>query len=132
VGADNGKEIELYKIINLNKGDKITFGACRSGCRSYLAIRGVWQLPKWLGSCSPVPYAGISDNLPPPISKHYEISVFYQSMAIFRQIEWQKSKTQQTVARIIPGPEYHLLPGDVQTDFLNRKHIISSQSNRIG
>ncbi|MBK8503196.1 MAG: hypothetical protein IPL46_13845 [Saprospiraceae bacterium] len=103
-GADlsaklNGKGIELSKIIDLHEGDKITFGVCQSGCRSYLAMRGEWQVPKWLGSYSPVPYTGVLKNLPLPISKNDEIKVLYHSMAIFRQIEWEENIAQKQVIR---------------------------------
>ena len=136
-GADispklNGKSIDLCKIIDLQEGDRITFGICRSGCRSYLAMRGEWQLPKWLGSCCPVPYAGALTNLPPPVSRNDEITIIYRSKAILREIECEQNVAKEKMVRIIPGPEYDLLPKAVKADFFGRSHIISSQSNRMG
>jgi antagonist of KipI len=136
-GADlsprlNGKAIQLLKIIDLHDGDKITFGACRSGCRCYLAMRGEWQLPKWLGSYCPVPYAGALENLPPPILRNDEITVLYHSRAIFRKFDRKDNKKLEKIVRVIPGPEYDLFTAVAQSDLLNRAHRISSQSNRMG
>ncbi|KAG0664098.1 urea amidolyase [Maudiozyma exigua] len=48
----NGKQIEQFKPININPGDKLMIGKLETGCRSYLAIQGSIDVPEYLGSKS--------------------------------------------------------------------------------
>src|SRR5690606_2679902 len=41
-----------YQLINVPAGAILKFGKLRSGCRTYLSVRGSWQVIKWLGSAS--------------------------------------------------------------------------------
>jgi len=50
----NRQPISCYETITLQEKDILSFGRIIRGCRAYLAIRGNWQLPKWLGSYSAV------------------------------------------------------------------------------
>ncbi len=57
-GADmnpklNGKnQIGMWRSVSVKKGDRVTFGAAKKGCRSYLAVAGGFDLPLVLGSKS--------------------------------------------------------------------------------
>ncbi|CAB4253695.1 similar to Saccharomyces cerevisiae YBR208C DUR1,2 Urea amidolyase, contains both urea carboxylase and allophanate hydrolase activities, degrades urea to CO2 and NH3 [Maudiozyma barnettii] len=48
----NGEKIEQFKPTNIKAGDTLAIGKLQSGCRSYLAIRGSIDVPKYLGSKS--------------------------------------------------------------------------------
>ncbi len=57
-GADmnpklNGKnQIGMWRSVSLKKGDQITFGAAKKGCRGYLAVAGGFDVPMVMGSKS--------------------------------------------------------------------------------
>lgn len=56
-GADfgatlDGKTIELFKTITVNPGSHLVFKNKIKGERAYLAIKGGFDLPEWLGSVS--------------------------------------------------------------------------------
>lgn len=56
-GADlsptlNGKPLPRNCAVSAAKGSVLAFGACRSGCRAYLAVSGGFDLPPVMGSRS--------------------------------------------------------------------------------
>lgn len=56
-GADfgatlSGREIENWKIFTASKGDVLRFKGKRSGNRAYVAVKGGFKVPSWLGSAS--------------------------------------------------------------------------------
>ena len=48
----NGQDSELWQTTTIRKGDMVSFGKVRSGCRAYLAARGGIDAPVVLGSRS--------------------------------------------------------------------------------
>ncbi len=48
----NGKPLKMWKVIEVEAGDCLTFGASKSGCRSYLSVSGGFDLPLVMGSKS--------------------------------------------------------------------------------
>ena len=48
----NNKQIEQFKPIKVSPGDKLVIGKLETGCRSYLAIQGSLDVPRYLGSKS--------------------------------------------------------------------------------
>ena len=48
----NGQDSELWQTVTVRKGDLVSFGKVRSGCRAYLAVRGGIDVPVVLGSRS--------------------------------------------------------------------------------
>lgn len=56
-GADfaptlNGKEIRNWRIYTASKGDVLKFKSKRIGSRAYVAVKGGFKVPDWLGSSS--------------------------------------------------------------------------------
>jgi antagonist of KipI len=56
-GADlepriNGAQVSTWTGIFMNPGDRLTFGARRSGGRGYIAVAGGFEADSWLGSAS--------------------------------------------------------------------------------
>jgi antagonist of KipI len=48
----NNEEVAMWQTINIKKGDVISFGKLRNGCRAYLSVRGGINVPLVLGSRS--------------------------------------------------------------------------------
>lgn len=56
-GADlepriNGTQVATWTGIFMSRGDRLTFGARRSGGRAYIAVSGGFDADRWLGSAS--------------------------------------------------------------------------------
>ncbi len=137
-GADlsaekNGEKIHLHTALAVSEGDILSFRKHVNGCRSYLAAAGEWDVPKWLGSCSPVTYAEFPD-LPKKISVGTKIRINgrkitdkYRSKNKFKQPLQQANQI-----RVLPGPEFDWFSPDFQSTFFLASHMVGSQSNRMG
>ena len=55
----NGDPIQMWHSVDVEKGDIISFGLCKSGCRGYLAVKGGIDCPPFLGSKSTYAQGGI-------------------------------------------------------------------------
>lgn len=48
----NNEEVAMWQTINIKKGDVVSFGKLRNGCRAYLSVRSGINVPLMLGSRS--------------------------------------------------------------------------------
>jgi antagonist of KipI len=46
----NNEEVTMWQTINIERGDVVSFGKLRNGCRAYLSVRGGINVPLVLGS----------------------------------------------------------------------------------
>jgi len=127
----NGRSVPMYTPIEFRDGSELSFGKCINGCRSYMAVCGEWMVPKWLGSHSAVPYAKVTDGLPTVLRKddciQIEENLCYTDLAARAAI----SITHEPIP-LFPGPEFSLFSSETITDFFQKSHRISAQSNRMG
>jgi len=55
----DGKPVPMWRPVYLKEGSILQFGPCRSGCRSYLAVAGGYNVPPIMNSVSTYLRAGI-------------------------------------------------------------------------
>lgn len=55
----DGKFVPLWRPVLVKKGSQLRFGQCKTGCRSYLAVAGGFDVPRVMGSTSTYLRAGI-------------------------------------------------------------------------
>ena len=136
-GADlspslNGKPIALCQTIEVKDGALLRFGTPKSGCRAYLAVRGTWLLPKWLGSQS-----AFLQHTPCPTPE----SILHKGQMLeiqpLPQISRPHAPTGHPVPslpfiRVWPGPEFSGFSRAAIASFFGRKHRLSADSNRMG
>lgn len=132
-GADispklNEHSISINKVIAIQKGDILSFGALRYGCRCYLAIKDGFQTEYILNSYSYFSNITTNNRIKKgdqlPIKKHVAKQSHFSTVKIddefFKTINIKCSK----------GPEYHLVSNSeivFQSNF-----SISNDSNRMG
>lgn len=142
-GADlspsvNGCSVPMWETLTVKANATLTFGARRSGCRSYLAIAGSVRSPKWLGSVSP---AQLGSGGAVPASSVVAGQAF--EVATRRLTEPKKvfavgrrpdlpiaGKTH--VLPILRGPEWDWFSPEQHLAFLATEFSIGSASNRMG
>lgn len=137
-GADisakfNGKAMVMYETTFVHKGDELTFGKLKSGCRAYLSIRGGFISDYVMESCSTYSAAGfgghkgrslkkgdglfyhqLKDNSPKVKIPEHMIPVF---------------KNKQTI-RVLRGPEWI---GEEHKDLLEEKtFVVGKDADRMG
>ncbi|MGI9544871.1 MAG: biotin-dependent carboxyltransferase family protein [Cyclobacteriaceae bacterium] len=138
-GADlspqiDDKEISMYETIDLQSGMKLSFGAPKRGCRSYLAINGSWQVQPWLASYSALAYDSSGITADSTIKKNCTISIKPENDIAKKRILLNQIPEfpRPLVIRILPGPEYDSFSKDSLDQLLNQDFVVCRHSNRMG
>jgi len=133
----NGKEIEMYSTIYVNKGDMLSFGNMRNGCRAYLAVSGGFNIDKIMGSKSTYlrgklgGFKGrkliMGDIIPVNIDKS-------QKYLGVRKIPKNLIPLygNQHVTRVIMGPEDDRFTEEGIRTFLSSEYVLTNQCDRMG
>ncbi len=138
-GADmkatlNGNQIENYSTIDVNSGDVLTFHDTVHGCRTYLAVGGLWQTKRWLGSYSALPSLMQSDALPSKIRDGFSFEVItgdkFPSVRI--PMHQRPIYAECYIIRVVTGPEFHQFEIDVIQAFFEQIFVVDADSNRMG
>ncbi len=137
-GADlsptiNRTPIAQYQTITVKANDTLSFGRIVSGCRAYLAIRGIWQIPKWLNS-----YSAVHPNkeiLPDSIIRKGSLltirtSSFEQEITL--SLPTPRSSVDTIPIQILPGPEFVQFTNFQIAHFFSQTYTIANDSNRMG
>ncbi len=138
-GADlspkiNKEAIPLYTTITVKDGDTLSFGAIKNGCRAYIAVRGKWQLSKWLNSYSALPYSGKEATPKSVIEKGQELIIEVASPIAKKSIpkaEQPVYKNSERI-RVLPGPEFEEFSSYTIAYFFSRGYQLTNDSNRMG
>ena len=138
-GADlspkvNKQPIQLYQTINIKDRDTLTFGGAKNGCRAYLAIRGKWQIKKWLDSYSALPYSGDTATPDSLIQKGTNLQIETISAIPIKSIpkENQSNFSKKVRIRVLPGPEFEEFSNYTIAYFFSRGYQLTNDSNRMG
>jgi antagonist of KipI len=139
-GADmspciNGKSIPLNKTIDVRRGDLLSFGDLKSGCRSYIAFAGGINVPLLMGSRSTYIRTKTGGFNGRALKAGDELPVGEISRKIIiKEIPKElipEYKTRQTV-KILPGPEYIQFDDETVSHFIKSEYTITDQSDRMG
>lgn len=138
-GADmnpvlNDHLIDRYTTVNVQSGSILSFGKLRSGCRAYLAVRGEWQVSRWLGSASALRIGDI--DLVPQAHIQKGATITVQTSLTPLEVRthpapimtWPGFRT----IRVLPGPEFSFFSARQIAFFFNTNFQVASDSNRIG
>lgn len=131
----NGEIILANQTTFLKPGDELLLGKSKAGCRTYLAIKGEWNLDKKMGSyatCLAANFGGLEGR---SLQKGDTISWNATGPKPELKVvpkELVPHFSSRIRIRVIPGPEWNWLSEDLQHKFLSQEFEISSQSNRMG
>ena len=132
----NGQDCNLHCSIQVNAGDRIHIGAASSGCRSYLAISGILDAQGLLGGHSTYMPAALGGFEGRALASG-DLLTFSRS-SIPNQ-DGQKTPlplrpvlTDQSLIRIIKGPEFVNLGPDSQAALIENQWSVSPRFNRMG
>lgn len=149
----DGKSIPLWRPIYVRKGSVLKFGACLSGCRTYLAIAGGFYVEEVMRSKSTYLRAGIGGlegrslkegdivNInkctPEQLKVTKKLSLLDDSNS-FKVVEWfitseiiPKYKVNPII-RVIPGGEFKKFSSESRVGFFKSEFEVTSQSDRMG
>lgn len=117
----------------LPAGSRLTTGGMPTGCRSYLAVAGGFDVAPWLGSrCRDVN----ADLGPAALAAGAELPVGQPTMALADRYPWGADvspwrQPQPLCLRILPGHHTHLLDADSSRALAEQEYTLSSDSNRV-
>lgn len=147
-GADfnasiNGEFIPVHKPIILNKSSVLQFHYIKNNARCYLAVRGGFNINKWLNSYSTnlKAEAGgfngkklIKDDIIELNNKNDFSKI--PGDKDFKILPWKANKkwieNEKKEIFVLPGNEWDWLDTDAQKKFLSRSFTISNNSDRMG
>ncbi|WP_157974304.1 biotin-dependent carboxyltransferase family protein [Lewinella sp. IMCC34183] len=131
-GADvnwqlDGRPVARYQTIFLDGQHELRGGTTRGGCRAYVAIRGMWDLPRVLGSVAP----GLPGAVEP--ARGTRFTVRSESESPYRLFWTEAGEFPQRVAiPVVPGPEWRLLTARQGEQVLESEYRVGTASDRQG
>lgn len=151
--AIDGKAVPLWRPVYVKKGSVLQFRACKSGCRSYVAVSGGFAIPKVMNSKSTYLRGGIGgyegralqtdDKLHSNQLPERMISLFQQlkrkcHSRSFIATTWyvhsehfMKTK-QASIIRVIRGAEFDRFTQASQSRLFEEDFQITPKSDRMG
>lgn len=148
-----GQPIPMNRPVFLKKGCILQFGARKSGCRSYLAIAGGYNISEVMGSASTYLRAGLGgfegralqadDVLQLKDPQEKSASLLRQlasssSASSYVSTKWFLGRShipqegEPIKIRVMRGRQFEQFSGDSKDVFWNCSFQISSQSDRMG
>jgi biotin-dependent carboxylase uncharacterized domain len=140
-GADmdarlNGRPLPRCAAFAAQRGDILSFGATRSGCRAYLAAAGGFDLPLVMGSKSTNLKCGIGGFEGRALKAGDEL--FFAAPAApldpapRSRVEPEDFASDIVELRVIPGPQDEYFTEAGIATFYGSTYILSDRSDRMG
>ncbi|MGD6857851.1 biotin-dependent carboxyltransferase family protein [Bacillus infantis] len=131
----NGSNIQCGKPIAAKKGDVLSFGRMKAGCRTYLAFHGGILVPRQMGSRSTYLKAGFGGLDGRTLEKN-DVLPLRQTFCTFSR-SWSLSPSlasylYQDKIRVMPGRQSEWFSSDAIKQFSEQEFTISADSDRMG
>jgi len=132
----NGKEIKMWRSIQVRQGDVLTLAGASEGVRTYIAFSGGLDVPKIMNSKSTYVRGNLGgfkgrklqegDEIPVDTSNSKAEAGKYVSPGYIPRY------SKNNVVRVVLGPQDdHFPPESIET-FLNSKYKITAEADRMG
>jgi len=140
-GADlspkvNGKEIAMWSTVRISKGDVLSFGTIKSGCRCYIAVHGGLDVPVVMGSKSTYvrgKIGGYEGRIlkAGDVIKIGNASIGAPSLIRLPQEFIPVYKNELTV-RAVPGPQDDYFTEEGINTFISSEYKVTNEADRMG
>lgn len=134
----NNSPIGMWESVIAKKGDELSFGGLRSGCRAYIAIAGGIDVPVVMGSRSTYLRGNLGGFNGRALAEGDELPVGKIAKDI-KEIGLRKMPEEfipiyrnKTQLHIIPGPQDDCFSEEDKEIFLNSEYEVTNQSDRMG
>ncbi|MBQ0084283.1 MAG: biotin-dependent carboxyltransferase family protein [Clostridiales bacterium] len=133
--AINGKKCEMYRALAVNKGDVLSFGEVKSGCRAYISFAGGLAITPIMGSRSTYIKAHLGGYEGRKLQKGDEIA-FRKPYARPKNIEKRFMEPQkfggEYTVRVLMGPQEESFTDAGIETFLNNPYSVTNNFDRMG
>jgi antagonist of KipI len=128
----NQRPAEHGRVIQLQKNDVLTVDFHPRGMRTYIAVRGGWDAPDYMGSKSTCRNAQLGDIL----QKGNLLRIGRAENGPIRPLLSPATPLlddeKNGILRVIPGPEFDRLTPESQRQFYQQTYTIGHRSDRMG
>lgn len=141
-GADfsftvNDNPMSLWQTVNLEKGDVVAFyGAPRSGCRAYLAVRGGIDVPVVLGSRSTNVRGGFGGYGGRALRADDLIQAFAPEHFLGDDVvtpnDLIPNYAKEFAVDVVQGPQDAVFAAEGVETFLRNDYTVTPESDRMG
>ncbi len=143
-GADfnaqiDNKPIENWRPVFVEKGSKLSFEKKNFGSRAYLAVKGGFEIEKWLGSFSTNLRAEIGGFEGRALKKNDRISFNSRFQIPNSKFDYKISRglipvyqKSPAIIRVVAGAELQMMTALSELNFLKQEFTISPNSDRMG
>ncbi len=126
----NKEIIPLLKAIKVKKGDKLHIKQVTQGARLYMAINGGFQTKEVLNSKSF--YAPLTKNKKVGKQESLAFSTFTdRKQKDFAKVNYEKEGLATSKIKVFKGPEWHLLPENLQQEIVKNDLHFSKNTSRM-
>ncbi|MFU8796363.1 MAG: biotin-dependent carboxyltransferase family protein [Dehalococcoidia bacterium] len=139
-GADlspalNDEPLSMWEGVEARRGDIISFGRPRRGCRSYLAVAGGIDIPEVMGSRSTYVRSGIGGLEGRPLRPGDSLDAGEAGarfLATRLPQEYIPDLRTDNTLRVILGPQDDRFTDRGIETFLSSEYMVTAQANRMG
>lgn len=121
----------LWRSFFAEPGEELIFTDLSSGVWTYLAVQGGWDAPRWFGSASVNPRAGLGRMLTPGVRLAAQSGPRPSAISgrfAAGQPHWEDVPTLP----VWPGPEWDRFSPEARSRFFQQGWRVSTQSDRSG
>ena len=131
----NGAAIPMYRALQVQKGDILSFGTPKSGCRAYVSFAGGLAITPIMGSRSTYIKANLGGYEGRKLDKGDEIA-FRKPGTCPPNLSWRAMPPEHFsgsyTVRVLMGPqEDRFTPKGIET-FLNKPYTVTNEFDRMG
>ncbi|MDO4938585.1 MAG: biotin-dependent carboxyltransferase family protein [Lachnospiraceae bacterium] len=132
----NGEPVRMYKALRVSKGDVLSFGHIKSGCRADIAFAGGLDIEETMGSRSTYIKAGLGGHHGRNLQDGDEVA-FRKEGACPKNIEIREMDppidwTGNYTVRVVLGPEEDRFTDAGIGTFLSSEYKVTNSFDRMG
>lgn len=141
-GADlqpmiNDKPIDMWSEVKVSDGDVLSFGASKSGCRSYIAVAHGIDVPVVMGSKSTYAKGKVGGFQGRVLKAGDDIKIGIGEENNFTGIvklptEFIPAYNKDNIVRVVMGPQDDCFTEDGINTFLDCRYEVTNEADRMG
>ena len=137
-GSDFGAAVEgqpaaPYTVFQIYSGQKVQFGATKTGARAYICVRGGIDVPKVLGSRSTHLLSGLGGFEGRALRKGDVLPIGDDSRCgTGNTMRWGDFSVKPWKIRVTKGPQWESFSSSARTNFLEQPFVVTEEANRMG
>lgn len=130
----NYTDIQMYKSYKVNKGDILSFGAMKEGCRAYVAFEGGIDVPLVMGSKSTYTKAKIGGFKGRALQEGDYVNLFdcKDDNICILEDRYIPKYNKDIVIRVTKGPQDDMFLEEEWEKFVSSEYIITNECDRMG